>query len=157
MKEEQVVQLRALNNLRDAAQHYLIDLSEQHLYIHAQAGLTLFRDLLRAVFGEELNVQLATRVLPLSTTPPTDLATIFEQEAMEVQKLLRPGKRRGMEAMAKLRGLVIVDAAVRGNQFQPTDRELKKLFEPIRNNTVWTTFSPGWLRLILQQQVPSIA
>ena len=44
---EQELQLRALNGLRDAAQHYLLDLSEQHLYIHVQAGFTLFSDVYR--------------------------------------------------------------------------------------------------------------
>ena len=142
LKKEQVLQLQVLNNLRDAAQHYLIDLSEQHLYIHAQAGLTLFRDLLRVVFGEKLNVQLPPRVLPVSTTPPTDLATVFEQEAEEVQKLLKPGKRRRMEAIAKLRGLVIVDDAMLGSQ-QPIDKELRKRSEAIKNKNDWRKIFPG--------------
>ena len=143
LNEEQVLQLQALNNLRDAAQHYLIDLSEQHLYIHAQAGLTLFRDLLRVVFGKKLNAQLPPRVLPISTTPPTDLATVFEQEAKEVQKLLEPRKRRRMEAIAKLRGLVIVDGAMLGSQIQPTDKELRKRGEAISNKNDWHEIFPG--------------
>ena len=143
LKEEQVLQLQALNNLRDAAQHYLIDLSEQHLYIHAQIGLTLFRDLLRAVFEKKLNVQLPPRVLPISTTPPIDLITIFEQEAKEVQKLLKPGKRRRMEAIAKLRGLVIVDDAMLGSQIQPTDKKLRKRSEAIKNKNDWDKIFPG--------------
>jgi hypothetical protein len=44
LKREQVFQLQAINTLRDPAQHHLVDFSEQHLYIHAQAGPTLFRD-----------------------------------------------------------------------------------------------------------------
>ena len=143
LNQEQVLQLRALNSLRDAAQHYLIDLSEQHLYIHAQAGLTLFCDLLRVVFGEKLNAQLPLRVLPLSTTPPTDLATVFEQEAKEVQKLLKPGRRRRMEAIAKLRGLVIVDDAMLGSQVQPTDKELRKRGALVSNNKDWHKIFPG--------------
>ena len=137
LTDEQVLQLQALHNLRDAAQHYLIDLSEQHLYIHAQAGLTLFRDLLRVVFKKKLNASLPPRVLPISTTPPTDLATIFEQEAKEVQKLLGPGKRRRTEAMAKLRGLVIVDDAMLGSQIQPTDKDLRQRSEFIKNKNDW--------------------
>ena len=143
LKEEQVLQLQVLNNLRDAAQHYLIDLSEQHLYIHALAGLTLFRDLLRVVFEKKLNAQLTPRVLPISTTPPTDLATIFEQEAKEFQKLLGPGKRRRMEAIAKLRGLVIVDDAMLGSQIQPTDKELRKRSEAMKSKNDWHEISPG--------------
>ena len=143
LNQEQVLQLQALNTLRDAAQHHLVDLSEQHLYIHAQAGLTLFRDLVRAVFGQELQVQLPPRVLPLSTTPPTDLATLFEQEAKEVQRLLRPGKRRRLEAAAKLRALAIVDAAMRGARLQPTDGELRKLGQAVSSGRAWDQVFPG--------------
>jgi len=86
LKQEQVLQLQAINTLRDAAQHHLVDLSEQHLYIHAQAGLTLFRDVVRAVFDQDLQVHLPPRVLPLSTTPPTDLATLFEQDPPDLEE-----------------------------------------------------------------------
>ena len=143
LREEQVQQLQALNNLRDGAQHYLIDLSEQHLYIHAQAGLTLFRDILHEVFGEGLNVQLPARVLPLSTTPPTDLAAVFEQEVEEVRKLLKPRKRKRMEASAKLRGLAAVDGAVLGSGLQPTEQELRKRGDALSSNGNWHDIFPG--------------
>lgn len=143
LKHEQVLQLQALNTLRDAAQHHLVDLTEQHLYIHAQAGLTLFRDVVQTVFDQNLSVQLPSRVLPLSTTPPTDLATLFEQEAKEVQRLLSPGKRRKVEAAAKLRALAIVDCAMRGDRLQPTDSELRKLGDSISKGTRWSEVFPG--------------
>ncbi|MDP3938112.1 MAG: hypothetical protein Q8R92_08240 [Deltaproteobacteria bacterium] len=143
LKQEQVLQLQALNTLRDAAQHHLVDLSEQHLYIHAQAGLTLFRDVVRAVFDQDLKVHLPSRVLPLSTSPPTDLATLFEQEAKEVQRLLTPGRRRKVEAAAKLRALAIVDGAMRGDRLQPTDGELRKLGDSISKGRQWGDVVPG--------------
>jgi hypothetical protein len=143
LTQEQVLQLQALNTLRDAGQHHLVDLSEQHLYIHAQAGLTLLRDIVRDVFGQDLKMHLPSRVLPLSTTPPTDLATLFDQEAKEVRRLLTPGKRRRVEAAAKLRALAIVDAAMRGNRLQPTDEELRELGEAISNGSSWKTVFPG--------------
>lgn len=143
LKQEQVLQLQALNTLRDAAQHHLVDLSEQHLYIHAQAGLTLFRDIVRGVFVRDLKTYLPTRVLPLSTTPPSDLAMLFEQEAKEVKRLLMPGKRRKVEAAAKLRALAIVDGAMRGDRLQPTARELRKLGESIGAGKEWHEVFPG--------------
>jgi hypothetical protein len=143
LKQEQVLQLQALNTLRDAAQHHLVDLSEQHLYIHAQAGLTLFRDVVLGVFGHDLKVHLPPRVLPLSTTPPTDLAMLFDQEAKEVERLLKPGKRRKLEAAAKLRALAIVDGAMRGDRLQPTDGELSKLGDAIRQGNGWEQVFPG--------------
>jgi hypothetical protein len=143
LKQEQVLQLQAINTLRDAAQHHLVDLSEQHLYIHAQAGLTLFRDVLRAAFDEDLKIRLPSRVLPLSTTPPVDLAALFEQEAKEVQRLLKPGTRRKVEAAAKLRALAIVDGALRGDRLQPTDGELRKLGASISKGKKWEDVFPG--------------
>jgi len=143
LKREQVLQLQAINTLRDAAQHHLVDLSEQHLYVHAQAGLTLFRDIVREVFDQDLKVHLPPRVLPLSTTPPTDLATLFEQEANDVQRLLKPGKRRKVEAAAKLRALAIVDGAMRGDRIQPTDGELRKLGDSISKGMQWSSVFPG--------------
>ena len=44
LNEEEVLTLQTLNGLRDAAQHYTLEMSEQSLYFQAQAGLTLFRD-----------------------------------------------------------------------------------------------------------------
>lgn len=143
LKQEQVLQLQALNTLRDAAQHHLVDLSEQHLYLHAQAGLTLFRDIVRDVFDQDLKVHLPPRVLPLSTTPPTDLATLFDQETKEVARLLAPGKRRRVEAAAKLRALAIVDAAMRGDRLQPTDAELRKLGAAISDGRTWERVFAG--------------
>ena len=42
LKKEQVLQLQMLNRLRDATQHHLVALSEQHLYIHTQSGSPYF-------------------------------------------------------------------------------------------------------------------
>lgn len=127
LSEEDAVVLRSLNSLRDAAQHYLLNLSEQQLYIHAQSSVTLFRTIMRDVLGQDLTAELPDRVLPLSTTPPLDLQTMFDSEVEEVKKLLEPGKRRRIEALAKLRGLAILQAAIEGKTTQPTIAELHSL------------------------------
>src|SRR5438128_271680 len=49
ISEEQTLTLQFVNSLRDAAQHHLLEISEQYLYIQAQAGLTLFRDIYKKV------------------------------------------------------------------------------------------------------------
>ena len=143
LNKEQVCQLQALNNLRDAAQHHLVNLSEQHLYIHVQAGFTLFRDLVRTVFGEQVNVQLPTRVLPISTKPPTDIVAVFEHDAREIQRLLKPGTRRRVEAYAKLRGLASVEAAILGNPDQPAEKDLRKRGDEIVREKEWHEVFPG--------------
>src|SRR5690606_36316312 len=68
LAEEQALVLQTINGLRDAAQHHLLDISEGQLYVHMQSGVTLFRDLLRSVFKQELSRHLPSRVLPVSTS-----------------------------------------------------------------------------------------
>ena len=45
LTEEQALTLQTINGLRDAAQHHLLEISEDQLYLHVQAGVTLFQDL----------------------------------------------------------------------------------------------------------------
>lgn len=143
LQEEQALVLQTLNGLRDAAQHHLLDISESQLYLHIQSGVTLFRDLLKDVFGEELVDHLPARVLPISTTPPTDLATLFETEIREIKKLLKPGKRRRLEAMAKLRPLAILDSTIQGEKNQPSEPELRRVGNEIIKGRNWTDIFSG--------------
>ena len=143
LTDDQELQLRALNSLRDAAQHYLLELSEQHFYIHVQAGFTLFRHVYSSVFDKELNAQLPARVLPLSTMPPADILTVFEEETEEIQRLLKPGRRQQVEARSKLRGLAIVDRAIHGEDRQPTDGELSEYRDSVTSGKEWHDVFPG--------------
>jgi hypothetical protein len=143
LSKEQALSLQAINSLRDAAQHHLLDLSEQHLYFHSQSGLTLFRDLLKTVFDRDLGSILPQRVLPVSTTPPTDIASLFEKEVSEVKHLLKPKSRRHVEAFAKLRGLAILEGAIQGEKLQPGSSELKKLEDRIRSGQTLDKIFPG--------------
>ena len=63
--------------------NHLLDISEGQLYVHVQSGVTLFRDVLNSVFDQDLASHLPTRVLPISTSPPTDLATLFDWEVAD--------------------------------------------------------------------------
>ena len=139
----QALVLQTINGLRDSAQHHLLDISEGQLYVHIQSGVTLFRDLLKIVFDHELASHLPTRVLPVSTSPPTNLATLFDSEVTEIKKLLRPGRRRRVEAMAKLRPLAILDGAIRGEKGQPGDHELKRLGENLLAGKAWDEMFQG--------------
>jgi hypothetical protein len=143
LSEEQTLQLQAVNGLRDAAQHHLLDISEQHFYLHAQGGLTLFSDIYRDVFQKELKDQLPDRVLPISTTPPCDLLCIFDRDVEEIRQLLKSGTRRKVEATAKLRSLAIVDGAIAGKRLQPGAGELKKLTQKIASGDKWDDIFPG--------------
>jgi len=144
LNDTQTLTLQIINSLRDAAQHHLLDISEQHLYIQAQAGLTVFREIFRDVFAEDLHALLPKRALPLSTTPPTDLATLFDNEVKEIQKLFSPGNRRRTEAEARLRALAIVESSISGEKVQPGVTELKRLAGQISaGRKSWDAIFPG--------------
>lgn len=143
LSNEEALLLQAINGLRDAAQHHLVDISEQHLYIQCQAGLTLYGTLTERVFSIHLKTKLPDRVLPVSSRPPTDLVALFGNEVTKIEELLQPGKRRRLEAMARLRGLAIVDSAMRGEKLQPSGRVLSKLAARVSAHTPWESIFPG--------------
>lgn len=137
LAEEQALVLQTINGLRDAAQHHLLEISEGQLYVHIQSGVTLFRDLLKSVFGQDLIAHLPNRVLPVSTSPPTGLSTLFECEVDEIKKLLNPGRRRKIEAMARLRPLTILDSTIQGEKGQPSDADLRQLSKELLAGKAW--------------------
>jgi hypothetical protein len=143
LSHEQALLLQSINGLRDAAQHHILDVSEGQLYMQAQSGLTLFRDLLQSVFSRNLAIELPERVLPLATHAPTDLQMLFETEVEEIRALLRPGLRRQTEAMARLRPLAILDSAMRGEKGQPGRGELLKMKRDVASRRPWTEIFPG--------------
>jgi hypothetical protein len=143
LTDEQALVLQAINGLRDAAQHHLVDLSEGQLYFHAQSGVTLFRDVLKDAFGEDLADSLPSRVLPLSTIVPSEPLEMFASELDSVKQLLAPGRRHRAEAEAKLRGLAIVDGALQGQFVQPSEYELRKLGSRLTDGQNFDQLFPG--------------
>ncbi len=143
LSNEQALSIQAINSLRDAAQHHIVDLSEQHLYLHAQSGITIFRDLLKSVFNRDLINLLPQRVLPISTSSPKDIASFFETEIEEIRQLLKPKSRRHIEAFAKLRGLTILEGAIQGERLQPSIGDLKKISAKIRLGHSWDKIFPS--------------
>ena len=159
LNDEQALVLRTINGLRDAAQHYLLDISEGQLYIHVQSGVTLFRDILKSVFDQELVSQLPDRVLPVSTTPPLDLVTLFDSQIAEIKKLLGPGKRRHIEVKAKLRSLAILNSAICGESDQPSDKELRQLAEEMVAGKTWADLFKGvaTVKIVADGSGPSLS
>ncbi len=143
LRTEQALTAQIINSLRDAAQHHLIDISEQHLYLQCQAGLTLFRDIVKAVFSQDLWTFLPARVLPLSTTPPTDVQTLYNNEVGEVRKLLKPGGHRKIEAQAKLRALAIMEGSILGEKVQPGVSDLNRIANLVEQGQTWDQIFPG--------------
>lgn len=143
LTEEQKLTLHGINGMRDAAQHYLLEVSEELLYVSIQTSVTLFGDLVESVFHQHLRDVLPLRVLPLSTTPPTNIDVLFDREIATVSALLAEGRRRRIEAKMRLRPLLIMDKALCGETHQPTDAELAGSIKGIQAGTCWRDLFPG--------------
>src|SRR5713101_3101828 len=153
LTDEQALTLQMLNGLRDAAQHHLITIQEPQLYIHAQSAVTLFRDLLRSVFKQNLTDHLPRRVLPISTQAPLDLSALFDSETAEIRKLLNRRKKPRVEIDARLRPLAIVEATIRGRKTQPSKNELRRLEELLkRKRKTWKHLFPGVSQIEISPQ-----
>lgn len=143
LNEEQGLTIQIINSFRDAAQHDFVVLSEQELYMYSQAGVTLYRDLIKSVFEEDLRNHLPERVLPVSTEPPRDLHSMIEADFDEIKRLLKPHSRRQLEAKAKLKALAIIESSLEGIRSQPSELELRKLVTVVRTGKDWDKIFPG--------------
>lgn len=157
LTDQQALTLQSVNGLRDAAQHYLLDLPQQQLYLFTQAGLTLFSDLLKSVFGEKLADHLPERVLPVSTSPPKELTVMLKDEMETIRGYLQPGTRRHVEAKARLRSLAIIEGAVQGVRLQPSDGDLERTLVKIAKGQKPDAVFPGITSLSLSTQGEGIA
>lgn len=104
--------LRAIDAMRDDEQHWFNEVSEQLLYLHARAGVTLFDDLLRRALDDSLAAHLPARVLPVTSDPPQDLSMILDDEYNQIASLLRPGRRSRPQARARIRTLLAMETHV---------------------------------------------
>ena len=150
LSEDDAFTLRTINSLRDAAQHYMISLSEQNLYMHAQAGLTLFRRILNDVFGQDLSRHFPERVLPVTTSPPQDFAAVIQAEFDDIKNLVKPKSRQRLQARSKLRPLAIIEASLHGGHSQPGEVQLNKLVREVAAGKDWTELFPGVASLQLE-------
>ncbi|MCU1285300.1 MAG: hypothetical protein JWO13_1650 [Acidobacteriales bacterium] len=152
LSNEQALTLQMINGLRDAEQHYLLDIPEQQLYLATRSGVTLFSDILATVFGEGLATFLPSRVLPITTHPPSDLDVLVEDEMKFIRSLLRPGRRRLFEARARARSLAVIESTLKGEKVQPSEGELNALLTRIRRSEAADVVFPGITSLSLNTE-----
>lgn len=140
---------RAVDALRDAAQHWFIYVSEDLLYMHTRATVTAFDGYLKRMLGLDLHSFIPPRVLPVSTKPPGDFDFLVDREYKLIAELLSPGKRQRDEARARIRSLLAMEAIVQDgveisekdiNRIEKAVREGKQLNDVFpRLNTIGTT------------------
>lgn len=136
--------LGAIKQDRDCATHDIIVMSDDLLWVHMRAGISVFRRLLLDEFGEELTDLLPGRVIPVSAAPPSDLGLLVETEIQDVRALLATGRRRSAEAGARLRPLLSLDGSATGRTDQPTEAEVSRAEKGLRSKTDWRKVLPGW-------------
>jgi hypothetical protein len=135
--------LGAIKQDRDCATHDTIVMSDDLLWIHMRAGISLFRRLLRDELEEELTDVLPSRVIPVSASPPTDLGVLVENELREIKNLLAAGKRRTAQAGARLRPLLSLDGSATGRTDQPTEAEVLRAERSLQSGSDWRKVLPG--------------
>ena len=134
--------LSILDAHRDTAVHYYQDISEDLLYIQAQAGVTLFDDLLKKAFNRGLGDTLPNRVLPISIHPPKDFQILIDSELTQIDGLLQPGSRKGSRATARLRSIMALATASRDEAERVTEAELRRAVSRRRKGEEWKVVLP---------------
>lgn len=150
--EDDVISLQAMNGLRDAAQHYMVEISEEHLYVYAQSGLTLFMKVAREHLEFDLRTEVPDRILPICARPPRDLAALFASEFEDIRRMVAPGSRKRLDAKAKLRALAILEASMDGRKTQPSDKELDAVVGRINAGEDWRVIFPGVATLVIDPE-----
>lgn len=143
LSDDDAVALQSLNSLRDAAQHYVVDVSEEQLYVYAQMGVTLFARLAHEALALPIRNEIPARVLPISPKPPKDLGALFDLEFADIKRMVAPGSRKRMDARAKLRSLAILQASLDGQKILPSDAELDQIVRRINAGEPWRSIFPG--------------
>jgi hypothetical protein len=150
LNEDDAVALQALNTLRDAAQHYMVEMAEDHLYVHAQSAVTLFGRLTDDIFGRPLADDIPRRILPVCAKVPSGIESMFDIEFADIKRLVSPGSRRRLDAKARLRAMAILQASLDGKRSQPSDGELDRIVKRINRGEDWRTIFPGVTTLTIE-------
>lgn len=134
--------LSMLDNLRDSAMHYYQVVSEQVLYIFAQASVSLFNDLIRKATGKGLLDFLPGRVLPISSIPPQQLGRMLDDEFNRLRDLLRRPDMSKQRAMAMLRPLMAFKIGGEEQHRRMTTAELEVAVENLSAAENWRVVFP---------------
>ncbi|TES93329.1 MAG: hypothetical protein E3J87_02495 [Candidatus Cloacimonadota bacterium] len=140
---EEALAIQIINGLRDAAAHYILEISEDELYLHTQTGVTLFRDILKSVFGLNLAEYFPERVLPISTKPPVDLSLMIDSQFKQIKRLLAPKRRKRLKAKARIRSIAIMENSITGDTRQPSEGDLNRIIRRIAKGESCSTLFPG--------------
>ena len=135
--------LAVLNGLRDQAQHYVVDVSEQILYTVAQSSVTLFAEVLARTFGQKLCDFVPSRVLPISTDPPKEINVLMRDEYAQLRSLLETSDKGVCPDEPRLRSLVTIDRALQLVDPHLSDADLNSIREFVKATDDWSSVFSG--------------
>jgi hypothetical protein len=120
--------------VRDQAQHWMIVVAEDALYINARTLITTIDELLQEHFEDTLADNLPLRVLPLSTQPIPDFDLLINREYDQICELLAPKKRARDEARGRISSLLAMEAHV-SDDVSVSERDIDRIEKAIRAKT----------------------
>ena len=143
LKESELKSILVLNGLRDQAQHFIVDVSEQILYLVAQRTVTVFADVLPRLFGKLLSDEVPMRVLPISVSPPKDIGILMDDEFTQLKTLVESHKGAPSSIEPRLRSLVAIDNALKSEKTQISDEDFKNTVADISQMDCWKDVFQG--------------
>ena len=123
--------IRAIDAMRDHEQHWFAEVDEGILYNHMVAGVSLFQQLLKQVFDEDLRDHLPARVVPIATEPPKDIQFFIDRQFEEIKTLLLPNSRQAAKARARIRTLLAMEAHV-DDRADQSERDVNSVVDGIK-------------------------
>jgi hypothetical protein len=125
--------IRVINAMRDQAQHWMIVVPEDALFINARTLITALDEILTGHFQDTLADNLPLRVLPLSTKPLPEFQMLVNREYAQIRDLLAPGCRARDEARGRITSLLAMEAHV-SDKVEVSKRDLDRIEEAIKLN-----------------------
>ncbi|WP_210668930.1 hypothetical protein [Pseudomonas protegens] len=126
--------IRAIDTMRDAAQHWMIVVPEDALFVTARALITTLDEVLAQHFADTLADNLPLRVMPLSTTALPSFDVLVDREFRHIAELLAPNKRARDEARGRIRTLLAMEAHVT-ETVEVSERDIDRIEKAIRTGT----------------------
>lgn len=133
--------MRAIDSLRDAAQHWYVFVSEDILYMNTRAVITAFDAYLKRALDDDLISHVPARVLPVSTMPPGDFEFLVDREYKLVAELLMPGRRARDEARARIRSMLAMEA-IAVEEVDISERDIDRIEKAIKSGKEFVDVFP---------------
>ena len=127
--------LRTVDSLRDDEQHWLAEVSEELLFLHARATVGVLDRLMETAFDESLADHLPPRALPITTQPLDDFDVLIDRQYSQISDLLQKGKRQRPKARSLIRGMLAMEGHA-AEDVKVSERDVNRVEKGIRDGKV---------------------